>query len=637
MGGVAGRTESAFRVMTQTIAVQSQLLSNAAQVVAIDFKKLVGGPLLSVLSFGRTVLEVFHALPAPIQGVAFGLIALFGAVALVGGAFLLLAPAIAAAGTILAGVSFAGIIGGAVAAAGVMFTIIGVLAVVGAIIGAVYLAWQHNWLGIRDTVSTLVPEVVGWVNNLIASLGGIAPAIQGVQIQIGGAVAGIGSELQGLKDTIGPYVSEIVNAATSAAQNAGASISNALGLGDVAATVAAQMAAIRDAASPTTATAAPTADAIAAGQENLDNLKAQLNDARDNLNGVRDAAANAGATGRQAGGAAAAGFRPFAEQIDAVDKAIARIQLGQLEKAYARISRRPINPNRPTSMLPRLELQKQILEHEQIIATPFGFGSAAARNAGRTPSIPASRNPAVLASEAAIHALERQIHAQEKALDTAKELLNVFNTPLAKFTQSGLPEGRVGNPIPFAQSGIPEGGGGFPAPFAQSGRTEGTGITAANLAERVNPYRDFTQQVKDAIDPIPTNTHAMLSALDREFRDADPMSPFVARMKAQVDSVLAAYRGLIDFNTPGVPSADSGRVEGTAGRFQYPSPGASSSNTTNTQNQNFNAPLVNVANVDSQASADAVAQAVMDSILQAGQSTTNSAPAQLPGNSNPGY
>ena len=115
------------------------------------------------------------------------------------------------------------------------------------------------------------------------------------------------------------------------------------------------------------------------------------------------------------------------------------------------------------------------------------------------------------------------------------------------------------------------------------------------------------------------------------------MSPFVARMKAQVDSVLAAYRGLIDFNTPGVPSADSGRVEGTAGRFQYPSPGASSSNTTNTQNQNFNAPLVNVANVDSQASADAVAQAVMDTILQSGQSTTNSAPAQLPGNSNPGY
>jgi len=712
MGGVAGRTDSAFRTMTATIAAQSQLLSNAAQVVGIDFTKLVGGPLIAVMQFGRQVLEAFHALPAPIQGAIFAFVGIAGAAALVGGALVFLAPALAALPTAfmmisavvgtavipalvaaapvilgvvaaLAGVALvvthwdqvrtvvAGALNAVADAAGVVVPALALLLapfiVVGLAVYALAKAFIDNWAAIRDTVTSTVSAIIGDIGRLLQGMASLAGPLDYLT---GGA---FGSKSSPFADSINQGI-DSVNASLgnipSSVADSLRGVANVVNASDPFAGLRQQandiMGSVIDAfngkgsnvpASPGAAVEQADPNAIVNDQNaQLDALKNQLTDARDNLGNLRDTAGDAtaaahdtanaarlaGEQARQAGAAGAAGFRPFAQQIDAVDKAISRIQLGQLEKAYARIIKRPINPNRPTSMLPRLELEKQILEHEQTIATPFGFGSAAARAANRVPRVPtlpipsAGRNPAVLAEEDRIRALTTQIHQYERQIELTKAIAvivgNIYGKPGAFADLNQL---RAINPfrdVPIqraADSGRPEGSG-----AGGGGAPPAGGITGDNLDRLINPYRDFTRQVKASLDPIPLNTQVMLDALTKTVAQSHPYDSLIAKGRDAVSQLEDMFGPLLRAPLP--PAfAQSGSHEGGGG-FQYPSPGASST-TTNTNNQNFNAPIISTGPVNSQVDMDAAAQKAIDIILKSGPSTTNSAPSQLPGNSNPGY
>lgn len=423
-------------------------------------------------AFNTSVLPALKAIDPFAATLAVGLFVLVGALSAAAAVVLLLAPGFTALG-----LSFGGIAAGAVAAAPVILGVLAVLAthwtearvvIAGALnavadaIPAVITAltilffplilagvvvvrlaqlFIQNFGLIRDTVAKDVTEIIGWLGQLLAGLGAALGPIAG---SIGGALGGVAAQFaQGITSAVTGGQATLAGLSSPLQSGLRGAASGVAGFdpGDL---IAQGRAAVDAMMAGTGADGGP-AGGSGTWDENAAQLRLlnrQLDEAKDNLGAVRDAATAAGS-------AAHAAFRPFSQQIDQVDKRIASIQLGQMEKAYERMARRPINPNRPTSELPRLELEKKILEAKQTIATPFNQGGGGGSVA---------RNPAVLAAKATVKAIQAQIDKMNevkdlwtdnqafmekyyKSLDTMH--LKHSWEGLASFAQSGLSEGRA--------------------------------------------------------------------------------------------------------------------------------------------------------------------------------------------------
>ncbi|MDQ3541414.1 MAG: phage tail tape measure protein, partial [Chloroflexota bacterium] len=192
---------------TAASAIRMDTLSGAMEELSGSVETLMIVFLSGLLPGIRVVVDAITGftnflinLPGPVQSVVVGLTALAGVVATLGGAFLLFGPQIASALGLLKTLKFAGMIGG-------LAPILGPLALIGAAVGALYLAYKTNFLGIGDAIDGFVQrfkdawaslggtsdvmtkvltwgnqagQIVGPINNVSRALSAMGAAIRGL-------------------------------------------------------------------------------------------------------------------------------------------------------------------------------------------------------------------------------------------------------------------------------------------------------------------------------------------------------------------------------------------------------------------------------------------------------------------------
>jgi len=199
-----------------------------------DLPKLIAG----LADVGKTVAGVVVAIAGALAmlppGSAGTILAIVGALAVLGPALSGLAGVISIISTLvglvggLTGVlsALSGIAGAVAGAIGAISAALGLpvapILLLIALAAGLYLAWQNNWLGIRDVVSAAVQAIVGFFTSLwneaVRIFKGIVESIQAAfRIDWGAIGAGIINGIRaGIEGAVGGLVAAAVNAARSA-------------------------------------------------------------------------------------------------------------------------------------------------------------------------------------------------------------------------------------------------------------------------------------------------------------------------------------------------------------------------------------------------------------------------------------
>lgn len=449
IGKISVSAQAAQRL--DNLAGSVKQLVGSIQTVAVQVEAAIAPPLRAVIDLATRVVNAFSRVPSGVQIAAAGFIGLVGIVAALAGGFILLAPGILAAlaalpalGVVLGGVAAVAlpviavlaalavgaylvvtnwsqvrlIVAGALNAAGdaarvVIPIMLALLAPILAPIGALVLlgkAFFDNFENIKKWVSQAVTDILSWLSRLLTGISGaLGPIATTIGNAVGGPAAQFAAAFQSGINQANSNLLGIPQGVDDALHGAAATVASSdpfSGLIDQAKQVAAA------ASNPLAAiggvgrgvgpgVALPSTGSSLLDQENerLDTLKRNLGDAQDALAGVRETATGA-----------ASAVRPFSAEIDQVDKKIATIQLGQLEKSFARLEKRG-PPRTPGQQLRELNLEKQILEHKQIIATPFNAGGGGA-----------TTDPRVKSAEDLVRQLTLQSHELERQIALTQEL-----------------------------------------------------------------------------------------------------------------------------------------------------------------------------------------------------------------------
>lgn len=163
IGGAAGATEKAFEIQTRSFDAQMKNLRNTLNVLFIELGKTLLPIVIDIAKALIPLVQGFAKLPEPVKKfiVVAGMIA-----AALGPILVIVGQVISAIGAIGGVVSsLAGVIGPAVAAIAVALGPVGmaILAIIAAV-GLLYLAWRNNWLGIRDFINNLIPQIVAFLS-----------------------------------------------------------------------------------------------------------------------------------------------------------------------------------------------------------------------------------------------------------------------------------------------------------------------------------------------------------------------------------------------------------------------------------------------------------------------------------------
>ena len=199
-----------------------------------DLPSLIAG----LADIGKTVAGVVVAIAGALAmlppGSAGTILAIVGALAVLGPALSGLAGAISIISTLiglvggLTGVlsALSGIAGAVAGAIGAISAALGLpvtpILLLVALAAGLYLAWQNNWLGIRDVVSAAVQAIVGFFTSLwneaVRIFNGIVESIRSAfRIDWGAIGAGIINGIRaGIEGAVGGLVAAAVNAARSA-------------------------------------------------------------------------------------------------------------------------------------------------------------------------------------------------------------------------------------------------------------------------------------------------------------------------------------------------------------------------------------------------------------------------------------
>lgn len=143
----------------------------------------VGRVIASAAKIGATFLDFLIGLPVPIQTAGLLATVTGGAFMLMAGAFLLVLPQIIAVGTALKALGgVRGILMGLTSAvrafsASLLFN--PVLLGIAVAVGALYLAWKFNFLGIRDVVGSVVDSVTGFIDRFKSAIDDLTTAVPG--------------------------------------------------------------------------------------------------------------------------------------------------------------------------------------------------------------------------------------------------------------------------------------------------------------------------------------------------------------------------------------------------------------------------------------------------------------------------
>ena len=158
MGQASGRAEAAFKTQTQSYAAQAAVFKNTMQALAITLGQELMPILMDLVKAITPIIKAFSNLPAPVKKaiVVFGLI------------IAAVTPVAMAIGSIVSAIGalvpvFGAIAGGIGAVIGVIASalapILAVIALVVAAVIALKVAWDNNFLGIRDTLTAAWEQV----------------------------------------------------------------------------------------------------------------------------------------------------------------------------------------------------------------------------------------------------------------------------------------------------------------------------------------------------------------------------------------------------------------------------------------------------------------------------------------------
>jgi TP901 family phage tail tape measure protein len=197
----------------QTFDRQAAILGNSLQSLMIGIGTAFLPGLTSIVSSVAGAVQSFSDWSDANPGLAGTILAVVGAIAALTAGVILLGPVI-------------GAIGGAVA------VMLGPLGLVIAAIAGLAIAWQSNWLGIRDVVEA----VIGAVAPIIATLGDLVSTI-GFAIANGLNAGSVAAEAfrEGPFGQIGSFVSDVVGGLADLVSTVGAAIAEGLSPGSVAA------------------------------------------------------------------------------------------------------------------------------------------------------------------------------------------------------------------------------------------------------------------------------------------------------------------------------------------------------------------------------------------------------------------
>jgi TP901 family phage tail tape measure protein len=197
----------------QTFDRQAAILGNSLQSLMIGIGTAFLPALTSIVSSVSAAVQSFSDWSDANPGLAGAILAVVGAVA-----------------ALTAGVVFLGPVVGAVA--GTFAILLGPIGLVIAAIAGLAIAWQSNWLGIRDVVEA----VIGAVAPIIATLGDLVSTV-GFAIANGLNAGSVAAEAfrEGPFGQIGSFVSDVVGGLADLVSTVGAAIAEGLNPGSVAA------------------------------------------------------------------------------------------------------------------------------------------------------------------------------------------------------------------------------------------------------------------------------------------------------------------------------------------------------------------------------------------------------------------